>query len=526
MAASIGSVGHALTASAATVICGIGMMVFAQFGKFREAGFAIPLSLLFVLASTLTFSPALFRLAGRWTFWPHVPGSSPAPGGRWTRLVARSLASFTRDGPPGGSASPPSGAILAGNGGGHGAVAVAALLCEPRQLRHGRRTAVGRAERGGHADPARTLACRGDGARQSAAGGPERRFRKPEGRAIVEAVTRRLQEQQADLGIADMRSFTAPLGTAGPAAETPSSDVPKSVRRDAISGSGREYYLADLGGRTKIGTRLELILQQSPFSHQSIADLRRSSRPFGTSCPSRCGRSTALCRRADSERPRSSGSDRGRPTAHRGPGACQRLRILIVLLRRFVVPLYLLLSVLFSYYATLGVYVRRLLAARPAGLHRHRLEGGHLPVHDPDRGRRGLQHLPDDARRRGDEDARPGAGRDGGLDADGADHLQLRHHHGGHIRLAAGRALTEMKQLGFALAFGVLLDTFVVRPILVPAFLLLAEKWKTVALPGRRGDARHGPRLDSPGWPHNRQRADSQVARENQSQSRPSSIRS
>jgi RND superfamily putative drug exporter len=42
--------------------------------------------------------------------------------------------------------------------------------------------------------------------------------------------------------------------------------------------------------------------------------------------------------------------------------------------------------------------------------------------------------------------------------------------------LLAG-SLFEMKQLGFALAVGVLLDTMVVRPVLVPAFLILMARW-------------------------------------------------
>ena len=137
------------------------------------------------------------------------------------------------------------------------------------------------------------------------------------------------------------------------------------------------------------------------------------------------------------------------------------------MLRALVAPAYLIVTVVASFAATLGLCT---FAFSELRRRRDRLQPGPALLPLPGRARGRLQHLPDD----------PGA-RGGGRAAAPARASCVALVNTGGVVTGAGLILAgtfatltllpleELVQIGATVAIGVLLDTFVVRALLIPA---------------------------------------------------------
>ncbi len=475
LARGVGRVGGALTASAGTVMVALGLMAFAEFAKVRYAGPAIALSLGVALLASLTLTPALLRLLGKRVFWPVRP-PEPARGprlavlprlGAWdyvSRVVARRplLVWATA-----------AGLLLP--------LVVLGIQVRPDYRATGELSPQCESLRGlaavqrhftvGEVGPITVLLA------------ADEDWSGPDGRRQIAHLSRGFARLP---NVAEVRSLTQPLGMALPELTTRPDGhgllhelilmlrpLLEEFRHDVIQ-NARDHYVARIGGggAPRYVTRLDVVLKCDPFEDDSIETLKLIQTwlrdqlphygfirgPIQAECYGVTANSHDMAVLTEGDRHRVNGFV-----------LAAILLILIILVRRLWLAVYLLLTVLASYYAALGATVLACGICEGATLTTvdYRVPFFLFTI---------LVAVGEDyniflVSRAVEERKRHGA-------VEGM--RRALSHTGGAITscglIMAGTfatlmlvGLNTLTQIGFALAFGVLVDTFVVRPFLVPA---------------------------------------------------------
>ncbi|MEO2031747.1 MAG: MMPL family transporter [Planctomycetaceae bacterium] len=463
-------VGAALTASAGTVMCGIGMMVFAEFGKFRQAGIAITFGLAICLAATLTLTPALLRLFGRWAFWPNVARQHVTGPTGWiarsdmpTRIAQANLLQrgwirmgqlltlrpFTFW----------AGSILllvpfaaAGvSWFGHLSYGLLTELPESSPCVQGARALTAHFPAGE------------SGLLNVLVTAENVDFNAPgdlTGNRIVRKLTENLLEDKEALGLHTVRSMTHPAGQR---------DLSRAARIAAKT-LGRKQFSSSTDPSV---TRLELVLHSDPFARDSIEEFREFRDRFANYLPEEINDAEFAFLGATpnlSDLKEVTDRDQIRIDALVMLGV---FAILVILLKRPGVCAYLMFTVFLSYLATLGITFMVFWAMDPSGFAGLDWK---VPLFlftiliavGEDYNIFLMTRIQEETVWHGDVGGITVALQKTGSIISSCGIIMA----GTFSSLLAG-SLVGMDQLGFALAVGVLLDTFLVRPIMVPAFLIL-----------------------------------------------------
>ncbi len=460
VADALTGVGDALAASALTTIIGLGTMLFAEFGKFRNSGPAIGLCLFVTLIACITLAPALLRALGPIVFWPlgvgpvakpksrRIADESPSRFGRHWDAVARAIVTS-----PGRILVICTAIMLPFALYGSNVRVTYDFLSELEPDRPSRRGAamMQRHYPIGETGPVIVLAKTTDGDLDAA-----------EGKRALHDLTKAIYVP----GVVSVRSLDEPQGN-----RPGGWSVAKAARQ--THPLTRALYLSkhpegDIA-------RFEVVLKHDPFTLESAQVLAaideklgqlKTTSPYWRSAEFLYAGTTAAIRDL-------------RQVTSRDNLQIQILvvlavlLVLLVILRRPVVCLYLILSVLFSYYVTLGITERFFQLA-----YGETFQGldWKVPLFlfvilvaiGQDYNIYLVTRVFEEQERHGMFGGlRRAIVRTGGIITSCGVIMA-----GTFVSMTTG-SLRGIVELGFALSLGVLLDTFVVRPILVPAFLAL-----------------------------------------------------
>ncbi len=481
-----------LVASAGTSIIGIGMMIFTSHLKFQQTGQAISLGLLVALIGSLTLAPALLRLAGKWAFWPNLPREHPGDSPGWVtqssimqKLIELNLVNEIWKRLAAALAAMP-GRLWLGVTGAMLPFALIAiwnfnflsygLLSE---LPEGSRSVVGTRAVQEHF-AAGTL-----GPTTLLLVNEERNFLQQEQVDHIHKLSEALYAQREQLGLKDIFSSAFPLGMT-PEARARRQELNESMSGDSGLQAARRAAMRArvmrqyVGSKGELGThvaRIDLIFNNDPFHPGSIQLLDRLLSEIETLLPNYLGGTTRVYALGATASIRDM-----KLTTDRDQLRISFLvlfgvyAILVLILRQPAICAYLILSVYFSYLTTLGVTFTVFWMLDPvnfAGLDwkvRMFLFTMLIAIGE-DYNIFLVTRIQEERQRVNSVKGVLQALMKTGSIISSCGMIMAAT----FCALMSG-SLTGMQQLGFALAFGVLLDTFVVRTVLVPAYLILLER--------------------------------------------------
>lgn len=481
IADALGGVGEALAASAFTTIVGLGTMYFAEFGKFRNSGPTIGLCLFVTLLACVTLAPALLRGIGGLVHWTIPPGRSrknkTPDGDAATKVAATKVASSgDADSEDRSSAFWTSAADIIVDKPWRVLISCTLLMLpffflglnvmitydllselNPELDSKKGATLLQQHFDVGESGPIIVLAHKPDGD-----------FDSSEGIAAIGELTNSLYVD----GVLAVRSLVSPVGT------KPKSGASSLIQRNHRI--ARELYLSKEPALKGDVARFELVLGHDPFSLHAtevldavstkLTKLRSEDSTYWSGSRFVFAGTTAAIR--DLREVTSKDNVRIQQLV-----VLAVLIILLILLKRPAVCIYLILSVLFSYYVTIGatqLWFQYSYGDTYEGL------DWKVPLFlfvilvaiGQDYNIYLATRVFEEQKEHGMFGGlRQAIIRTGGIITSCGVIMA-----GTFFSMTTG-SLRGIAELGFALTLGVLLDTFVVRPVLVPAFLAILFRW-------------------------------------------------
>jgi RND superfamily putative drug exporter len=475
---AIVQVGGALVASAGTVIIGLGMLWFSSFAKIQYTGPAIALSLAIALLAALTLAPVLLYWLRGAVFWPfaqphHIKGHDREQesleqlplAGFWVKvanLVVRHPVTILSLCVLALAPLAVVGALTRSN------YSQLADLSDDQPSVQGSRI-VRRYFAVGELSPTLILV-----------ENPRLSYRSDEGRRAIAALSKKLQSLPE---VAEVRSVSQPLGK--PAAPVDTTSFMHRLMAQTMRAAVDSRYV----GLTPLKpedrdhiTRIDVVFKADPFSDAALGALEKvystvkeataPGQPLAGATAFGTAGATAML--GDLKKVTTADEHRMYVLVTIGVYA-----ILVLLLRRPGICLYLIATVVLGYLASLGLteLVFKALHNGPEPWVGLDWKVGFflfviLVAVGEDYNIFLMARVIEEERKHGvTEGTRLAVAHTGGIISSCG--LIMAGTFGSMLT----GSLTTLRELGFALGLGVLLDTFLVRTILVPAFVILADRF-------------------------------------------------